>query len=97
MRTVALIHIFLGALVLFEVLAVCFYWLGRSWARQLVLMGCVFYLIGLKNLHEQWNHSHFGAELSVAAALLAVFLVWYLNIREVRTWFAASKLKPVYR
>ncbi len=86
-RLVLALHLFLYAVIAFQLTVVVLYWRGRPLARQLVLAGCFFYLFGLRNLKEQWTRSHFAAELSVAAAILAVVLVWYLNTANVREWF----------
>jgi hypothetical protein len=84
------VHLCVAALVAVECVAVGGYWLGRPWARWLVLAGCVFYLTSLRNLRTDWAHSHFEAALDVYGGVLAVFLIWYLYKRNVRAWFARS-------
>lgn len=60
------------------------YWLGKNWARQVVLVTSIlaFYDLG---------KSKSGIELGVilAQCVLAVFLLFYLNSREARTHFGA--------
>jgi hypothetical protein len=89
---VIVLHIALAVFVTGECVAVLYYWLGRSWARWLVLFGCIFYLVGLKDLASQWrlHHSVMNASLTIGSAALAVYLLWYLHTGEVRDWFARS-------
>jgi hypothetical protein len=87
---VIVLHIALVAFVVMQCVVVLYYWLGRSWARWFVLVGCIFYLIGLKDLSSQWHlhHSYVTAALTLGSAALAVYLIWYLHTRDVRDWFA---------
>jgi hypothetical protein len=87
---VILLHVALVAMIVGQCVIVLCYWLGRSWARWFVLLGCVFYLIGLKDLAAQWHkhHSYLTAGLTIGSATLAVYLLWYLHTRDVRDWFA---------
>jgi hypothetical protein len=82
------VHLSLALLVILELRGVLYYWLGRSWARWLVLGGSVFYLTGLRFLRSQWHHSHTTAALTLGSGFLAIFLIWYLYKRDVRIWFA---------
>ena len=91
---VIVLHIALVVLVAGQCVVVLYYWLGRSWARWLVLVGCIFYLVGLKDLVSQWHlhHSVLNATLTIGSAVLAVYLLWYLHTRDVRDWFARSTI-----
>jgi hypothetical protein len=63
-----------------------FYWKGRNWARWLVMATS---LIALWNL-EFWPSVGWVGRITIAVeALLAVFLLYWLNTRPVRTYFAA--------
>ena len=87
------LHIALAAFIVMQCIAVVYYWLGRSWTRWLVLVGCIFYLVGLKDLASQWHqHSYPSAGLTVGSAILAVYLIWYLHTSDVREWFARSTI-----
>lgn len=88
------LHIALVAFVLIQLVVVVYYWLGRSWARWFVLVGSIFYLIGLKDLPSQWqrHHSYPPAILTVGSAVLAVYLLWYLHTRDIRDWFARATI-----
>jgi hypothetical protein len=81
------IHTALAAFIALECTTVVFYWLGRSWARWFVLVGCIYYLTGVKDLAILWSHSRFIAIFAALDAVLALFLLWFLHWRNVRTWF----------
>jgi hypothetical protein len=87
---VIIIHVILLGLIAFEFFTVVSFWLGRAWGRWLVLAGCFFYLTGLRDLRSQWHNSHFTAELTVFAAVLAIYLLWYLHTEHVKEWFARN-------
>ena len=70
------------------------FWHGFDWARLLVLLECllqfVFPLRILRWAHEHRKvtiNSHFALALAVCRAVIAIYLLWYLNTREVRDWF----------
>ena len=94
-----ILHVALFGFEAIQALAILFYWLGRPWARWLVLGGCVLYLTSLKDLHLFWHHAHFATVTTLAAGALAVFLLWYLHTRHVRQWFsrAAASAKRIQR
>ena len=91
---VIFLHIALVLFVVGQCVVVLYYWLGRSWARWLVLVGCIFCLVGLKDLVSQWHlhHSYPSAALTLGSASLAVYLIWYLHTSDVRDWFARSTI-----
>jgi hypothetical protein len=87
----------------FAVLVIYFYWNARNWARMLVLIGSVFFLSVTVGLYLQLFHGihllwmlglSFKEEiivstvLDVGKAILAIYLLWYLNTRVIRDWFA---------
>lgn len=88
------LHIALAALIAFQFIVVLYYWLGRFWARWFVLVGCIYYLVGLKDLISQWHlhHSYATAGLTLGSAALALYLIWYLHTADVRDWFARSTI-----
>src|SRR4029077_17322656 len=72
------ISIFIGYIVIW------FYWKGRNWARILVLLAS---LISLYNLRD-WNHGGAMARIMIGTeAILAVFLLYWLNTRPIRAFF----------
>jgi len=90
---VVALHIALVAMIAVQGVVVVFYWLGRSWARWFVVVGCLFYLMGLKDLAAQWHqHHHANAGLTIGSASLAVYLLWYLHTGRILHWFARSTM-----
>ena len=91
---VIVLHIALVIMVVGQCVVVVYYWLGRSWARWLVVVGCLFYLIGLKDLVPQWHkhHSYLTAGLTIGSAILAVYLLWYLHTSKILGWFTRSTI-----
>jgi len=72
------IMIFIGYIVIW------FYWKGRNWARILVLL---ISLLSLYNLHD-WTRSGTMPRIMIGTeAILAVFLLYWLNTRQIRTFF----------
>jgi hypothetical protein len=72
------IMIFIGYVVIW------FYWKGRNWARILVLLTS---LLSIYNLHD-WTRSGTMARVMIGTeAILAVFLLYWLNIRQMRAFF----------
>ena len=87
---VIFVHIALVGFVLGECVVLLYYWFGRSWARWFVLAGCIFYITGLRVLPTQLHRRSPGAALTVASAILAVYLIWYLHTRVIQDWFARA-------
>ena len=68
-----------------------FYWKGRNWARILVLLTCVLSIYNLRFFLK----SAFIARVMIGAeAALAIFLLFWLNNRHVKTFFRSSKDSP---
>jgi hypothetical protein len=91
---VVALHVALVAFTVGQCIVVLFYWLGRSWARWLVLVGCIFYLVGLKDLMTDWHrhHAYPSVALTLGSATLSLYLLWYLHTRDVRDWFARATI-----
>jgi hypothetical protein len=60
------------------------YWLGRNWARQLVLVASI---MSFSNLDKKKTPVEITVVLAQCA--LAIFLLFYLNGKEARTHFGA--------
>lgn len=84
-------HVVLAAFILVEIVAIPFYWLGKAWARWAVLVGCIYYLYSLRSIVRDWHRRHDIALLGIGAAVLAVYLLWYLHTERVRAWFARPR------
>jgi hypothetical protein len=69
-----------------------FYWLGRNWARWVVLVECLQCFWNLRYLvHRNPHATAFEPVMIVAEAAIAIYLVWYLNTPSVRAWFQDPK------
>jgi hypothetical protein len=70
-----------------------FYWVGRNWARRLVLFVSIVALFDLVFLFRSPVHSPAKIfkydTIVIANALLGVFLLYWLNRADVREWFKA--------
>jgi hypothetical protein len=66
-----------------------FYWTAHNWARMLVLIYSFLCVIPVRMVHHQWVLVRFSW-IAACQALLAIYLLWYLNTRPIRAWFAGS-------
>jgi hypothetical protein len=84
-------HVFaiLGAII--AAVCVFFYWKGHEWARWVVMIDAVLVLLGLLAIHKTFTTSHLGGFLTIAKAILAVYLLWNLNTAPIRAWFRMPK------
>jgi hypothetical protein len=68
-----------------------FYWHGKNWARILVLLTC---LLGLGNL-LLWNHVGLMSRIMIGAdAVLAIFLLYWLNTATAKAFFRGERVDP---
>jgi hypothetical protein len=74
--------------ILIGYVVIWFYWRGKNWARILVLLTS---LLCFYNLHS-WTRDGLPARIMISAeALLAVFLLYWLNTRAVREFFRSPQ------
>jgi hypothetical protein len=77
-----------GILIRIAALICIFYYVqGRNWARIAVLVTSVVEILNLLQLRHE---DTLGRVISAAAALLAVFFLYWLNTRSVRQFFTRS-------
>ncbi len=67
------------------------YWKGFSWMRWVVMVYCLFPLVSLLKLSTTMQASHINGVDCILNALLAIFLLYYLNTAPVKTWFDSPK------
>lgn len=86
---------YLTAMLLIVTLIVAFsfyvllrYWQGRNWARILVMLTSVLALFNLSSIGKS---SYMFSVFLISEALLAVFLLWWLNTNSVKQYFKRSK------
>jgi hypothetical protein len=75
-------------LILVGYLVIWFYWKGRNWARILVLLTS---LLCLYNLHSFLRGGIVERVMIGSEAILAVFLLPWLNSTNVKSFFRAQK------
>jgi hypothetical protein len=93
-RGAVAIQVFVAALVVaISYLVLWYYWKGRNWARILVLITSV---IALLNLFDFSSASTIQGIVLILEALLAGFLLVWLNQRPAREFFrrAAVSAEP---
>lgn len=76
--------------ILVGYLVIWFYWKGRNWARILVLPTSLLCLYNLR----YFNRAGITERITIAAeAVLAVFLLFWLNSHRVKAFYRASKIE----
>ena len=96
----ATILLFYWAFSAVMAIVVYFYWNAHNWARILVLIDSVSCLMPVEYIHHKWVLDRFSGitfgytVLSFGRALLAIYLLWYLNTRAIRVWFAGKPVTP---
>jgi hypothetical protein len=83
------LQLFVASLILaVSYLILWYYWMGRNWARLLVLATSA---LALANLSFLASSSPFQKIILTLEAILGGFLIFWLNTREIRTFFRQSK------
>ena len=74
--------------ILIGYIVIWFYWRGRNWARILVLLTS---LLCLYNLRHFFSRGNIERVMIGSEAVLAVFLLFWLNRPNVKAFFRAPK------
>jgi hypothetical protein len=86
------LFVIFGFFITLGYIALWFFWKGRNWARWLVLLECIQCLWNLATLESP--HRTLDPRVSIPMVLIegaiAIFLLWYLNTKPIRTWFAEN-------
>jgi hypothetical protein len=77
---------------LIGLLFVFLYWKGYGWVRWVVMIYCVLTLVSLLGIRKAMQMSHLIGVSDVLKALLALFLLYYLNTEPVKAWFNGPKI-----
>jgi hypothetical protein len=82
-----------SALISIGYVVLWFYWLGRNWARWLVMIECLQCFWNLKYLYNHPNPlaPRIESPMIVLEAILALYLIWYLNTPTIRRWFQSNR------
>jgi len=70
-----------------------FFWKGKNWARVLVLLNCFVCFYNVHDIHFFLRVNPIEKVMLTGEAVLAVFLLYWLNTREAKTYFKRSKLR----
>lgn len=79
---------FCSAIVVATLVVLRFYWLGRNWARILVLFGAV---LSLLNLSLLGSTGVLTSLLIVIEAVFGAFMLWWLNTPRIKAYFAGAR------
>ena len=78
------------AFIVVGYVVIWFYWKGQNWARVLILLTSLLCLYNLR----YFLHSGIIKKTMIGAeALIAVFLLFWLNSQPVKSYFRVSKAK----
>jgi len=68
-----------------------FYWKGRNWARLLVLFVSAVAVLNLGFLIYPLGNGTLHVLSLIANASLGIFLLYWLNRKDVKEWFKSKK------
>jgi hypothetical protein len=78
--------------VVVSYLVLWFFWKGRNWARLCVLVISFLSVINLLSLIHPHGIVIVYDSIVVAWAVLGCFLLYWLNLADVRDWFKSQKI-----
>jgi hypothetical protein len=68
-----------------------FFWKGKYWARISVLVASVLSVINLVGLLHPYGNVFVYDSIAIAWALAGCFLLYWLNLADVREWYTKGK------
>jgi len=78
-------------IVVVSYLVLWFFWKGRNWARICVLVVSVLSVINLLALIRPHGIVIVYDSIVIAWAIVGLFLLYWLNLPDVREWFKSKK------
>ena len=78
-------------IVVVSYLVLWFFWKGRNWARLCVLVASVLSVINLLSLIHPHGIVIVYDSIVIAWAIVGFFLLYWLNLADVRVWFKSQK------
>jgi len=87
----AFAHIGFAVYAVIALVCIWFYYSGKEWARWVVMIVSVLELLGLISIAKTFAASHLSGANAIAKALLAIFLLYYLNTAPIRAWFSRKE------
>jgi hypothetical protein len=92
---------FLAATLALEILLVLagylflwFFWRGKNWARISVIVVSAISVINLLTLIHPYGNVIIYDSKAIAWAIVGFFLLYWLNLADVREWFKSQKKTP---
>jgi hypothetical protein len=70
-----------------------FFWKGKNWARILVLLNCFICFYNVHDFHFFLRVNPVEKVMLMGEAVLAVFLLYWLNTREAKAYFKRNKFR----
>jgi hypothetical protein len=70
-----------------------FFWKGKNWARILVLLNCFVCFYNVRDIHFFLRVNPVEKVTLVSEAVLAIFLLYWLNTREAKVYFKRNKFR----
>ena len=67
------------------------YWCGRNWARIVVIIVSVIAVFDLVFILFPYKTAVLYDSIVILEALLGLFLLYWLNLKDVRTWFKQTE------
>jgi len=83
-----------GSMIFGTVISAIFiflYWKGYSWVRWVVMIYSLFVIVSLVRIGKTFALSPISGVASIVSALLAVYLLYYLNTEPAKVWFNSPK------
>lgn len=68
-----------------------FFWKGKNWARILVLLNCFVCFYNVRDIHFFLGVNPIEKVTLLGEALLAIFLLYWLNTRAAKAYFKRNK------
>jgi hypothetical protein len=91
LAVVAIEFVMTSAIIAVGYVVLIFYWRGRNWARWLVMFSCLLCFWNLRGL----PHRNLLLQcMLVAEAILAMFLLYWLNTGSARAFFSYRRVQP---
>jgi hypothetical protein len=87
----AFAHIGFAVYAVIALVCIWFYYSGKEWARWVIMIVSVLELLSLISIAKTFATSHAVGANAIAQALLAAFLLYYLNTEPIRAWFSREE------
>lgn len=76
-----------GVIIAASYLVLWYYWMGKNWARILVLLGGGLAVVNLLGFSSA---SFWEGALIIVEAIFGIFMLWWLNTKSIKAYFKDS-------